>query len=386
MFLLCSAIENVFLRETNSMPWTVYGCLGQLGPWQLEKIRLDNWLVCTIFRNYLSNNRTIYYKGLDGDVRKSMDVVVKGEGVMVKRLDAQLLVRCQNGLGEGVVWNVQRQRLYWTDILGSCLYSCDEFGQDVTKLALEENLASYAFTKGDRWLAAFSQGLYWLCPDTGARELISKFEADKPYTRMNDGMVDRYGRFVVGGFDNAGLDVIRPVTSLIRVEREETELLIAPIGCANSLSFSPDGQIMYFADTKDKDIFTFDYAGGVFDQESKKVLATLGADEGIPDGSTMDADGALWNAQYGGGGVQRFLPDGTKDIRIDLPVKHVTCCAFGGAGLDKLFITTANCDLSEAEKKSQPAAGGLFVIEPGPKGLPAEIYGAGSLSQHSPNH
>ena len=284
---------------------------------------------------------------------------------------AELLVDSRCTLGEGIQWNAEQARVFWTDIFGNALLSCDETGGDFQRLELDGGLCAFAFTDDDRLLAAFTDGLYWLDPGSGARELICEYQNRLPRTRMNDGNLDRQGRFVVGGIDEDGMN---PITTVWSVTPTKISDIIPDVGCANSICFSPDGGLMYFADTAGPQIFVYDYDRLTGIPSNPRSFASLSDAFGKPDGSTVDADGALWNARFGGGCVQKFLPDGTADMRVELPVPNVTCCAIGGADMNRLFITTARASMSNAALARAPEAGGLFAFDLDVKGLKHGTY------------
>ena len=132
--------------------------------------------------------------------------------------------------------------------------------------------------------------------------------------------------------------------------------------------FSIDGATLYFADSPTLQIRKYAYsASGPL--EDRGVFAQLDPDTGIPDGSCIDADNALWNTQYGGGLTQRYLADGSRDLQVELPVSQVTCCCFGGPDYSRLYISTAAQRLSVDARATQPLAGGIFVCEPGVNGV-----------------
>lgn len=287
-------------------------------------------------------------------------------------LSAKLLLDCRNLLGEGIIWNARAQRVYWTDIFGNALWSCREDGSAVIRLPLEAGLCAMAFTDEGPALAAFAEGLFWLNTDTGARELIQSYQPELGNrTRMNDGGLDRQGRFVVGGIDEEGMHGITPVWL---VDAGKISTIIENVGCANSTCFSPDGRSMYFADTAGRDIFCYDYDVETGTPTNKRLFASLTEAEGGPDGSTVDAEGGLWNAQFGGAAVQRFLPDGTRDLKVSLPVPNITCCAIGGADMNKLFVTTARLGLDNDGIANAPSSGSLFVAELPVRGIETGTY------------
>lgn len=273
---------------------------------------------------------------------------------------AQVLVDSQCALGEGIQWNSRDGRVYWTDIFGNALLSCDEYGRGFKRLPLEAGLCAFAFTLHQRLLAAFVDGLYWLDCESGSRDLIQAYQPDLPRTRMNDGGLDRQGRFLVGGIDEDGMTGITPVW---RVDETGITEVIDGIGCANSICFSPDGGTMYFADTAGPEIFAYDYDTAAGTPSNRRVFARMAKAFGMPDGSCVDAAGGLWNARFGGGCVQRFAPDGREDQRVTLSVPNVTCCCIGGRDMNRLFITTARLAMTPAELETHPEAGGLFAID-----------------------
>jgi L-arabinonolactonase len=146
-------------------------------------------------------------------------------------------------------------------------------------------------------------------------------------------------------------------------------ILFGDILISNSIAFSPDGRLMYFADTPLKKIFVFDYDGDVGALANRRIFAEVGPEGGSPDGSTVDADGYLWNAEWGGARVVRYNPAGRVDRIVPIPCSQVTCCAFGGDDLSTLFVTSARDGLSDAALAAQPHAGALFAVNAGVRGF-----------------
>ena len=290
---------------------------------------------------------------------------------MTSHFEAHLLVDCKAVLGEGIQWNPARRRVYWTDIKGKSLWSCREDGSEPARMELDVGLCSFAFSDDGRILGAFEDGLSWLDPVTGRRALFERYQPGMPTTRMNDGALDRAGRFVVGGIDEADLAPITPIWS---VDRSDVRVILDGVGCANSTAFNLDGTRMYFADSPTGEIQVFDYdtARGV--PSNRRVFARLRPAEGVPDGSITDSEGGLWNAQYGGGAVQRFLPDGTRDIRVSVAAPNVTSCAIGGQRFRRMFITTARQDMTDEALKAWPLSGGVFSVDLPVSGFPVGTY------------
>ena len=287
---------------------------------------------------------------------------------------AELLVDSKCILAEGIQWNETEDRLYWCDIHGARLWSCDENGENVKSLDLPDRICSFTFDATGNMLVAFADGLYKIEAETKNRELIKKVENDKPYTRLNDGRCDRQGRFIFGGMDEENF---QPRSSVYQYDGDEVKALISNVSISNSICFSPDGKNMYFADSPTRIIRKYQYQPetGVIAKDFE-IFAELTEQEGNPDGSCVDVNGGLWNARFGSSSVQRYLPDGTKDSLIELPVTQITCCCIGGENMDRLFISTAKENLSAEQLSLQPLAGGIFVASPSVSGISENRFAA----------
>jgi sugar lactone lactonase YvrE len=166
-------------------------------------------------------------------------------------------------------------------------------------------------------------------------------------------------------------------SSLYRIDADlSVTTLFAGVGISNGLGWSPDATSMYYIDspTRRIDVIDYDLATGAV--EHRRPLIEVGADEGLPDGMTVDADGCLWVAFWGGSCVRRYDPGGHLMRDVELPVSLVTSCTFGGKDLDQLFITTASMGLNDSERVAQPLAGAVFRIDPGTRGTPASYFAA----------
>jgi len=273
-------------------------------------------------------------------------------------------------LGECPLWDERAQRLWWVDILAPALKQLDPASGAVKQNPLPEAMGSFAFREGGGLLAAMKSGIYLMDSSYSLVEPLAAPEPHLPGNRFNDGRCDRDGRFWSGTMMEA---MREPVGSLYRIGtdracvRQRTGITVP-----NSLAWSPDGRTMYFADSPRRIIWAFDYDRASGEPSNERVFVTTQA--GFPDGSCVDADGCLWNAEYGGARVVRYTPAGKADRVIELAVKNPTCCAFGGRKLDVLYITTAAQRLNEAQLKEQPLAGSLLAIRPGPTGLAESRY------------
>ena len=281
---------------------------------------------------------------------------------------AEIVVDGKNELGEGVVWSSAHGEVQWTDIFGRRFWTYSPSDGATRSVALPDRLACFAPLGGTSLLAGFAGGLEVFDLKSGARRPIAAIEPDRPTTRVNDGKLDRRGRLVFGTMDEAPSGA-RPIGQVYGYEGGTSpRALVSGVRIANSIAFSPDGRRMYFADTPTKIIRCYDYDLDSGDLSGERTFATVEG-PGFPDGSTVDADGCLWNAEWGGGRVVRYTPDGRVDRAVALPCSQVTCCAFGGARLDRLYVTTARIGLDAAALAREPHAGALFVIDAGVTGL-----------------
>ena len=288
-------------------------------------------------------------------------------------MKAALLVDAKCALGEGVQWNPDHARIWWTDIHGRALWSCDADGGAVERLATVERLGSFAFDADNRLICAFESGFFKWDIERDRLDRISDFEPDHPTSRMNDGCCDRQGRFIAGGIDEDGL---KQTSSLVRYDGARVDLLETGIGVSNSICFSPDGAWMYFTDTPTKMIRRYPYDGETGALGAPEDFFSTKGRDGFPDGSCVDAAGAIWNARFWGGCVEEISPDGAPGRKVEVDAPQVTCCCFGGPDLDRLYITTARENFTEEQAEAHPLSGGLFVAEPGARGLPQSRFGS----------
>jgi L-arabinonolactonase len=260
---------------------------------------------------------------------------------MLRRVVAELVVDSRCELAECPTWHEPTRSLWWTDIHGRALHRFEPASAHHDIRPLGDRLGSFAFTESGGMVAAFVDELGWLDPATLAFEALTAIEPELAETRSNDGRPDRNGGFVFGTMHEDGSDR-RPLGSLYQWRLGgELRRLRSGIRIANSISFSPDGATIYYCCTPEKVIWAARYHADDGVISGERVLIDLATDLGSPDGSTVDADGCLWNAQWGGSRVARYTPDGRLDTVVDLPVPHVSAPVFGGRDLTTLYVTTA---------------------------------------------
>jgi sugar lactone lactonase YvrE len=275
-------------------------------------------------------------------------------------------------LGEGPVWVSQEGALYWVDIKGRKIFRRDERGQ-LEQWETPFQVGSLVPCAGGGFIAGTDHGIGIVDLVSGRFEIVRNSEADLPDNRLNDGKVDRHGRFWAGSMDDtekAASGSLYRVDPDLKVTRIDEGYRVA-----NGPAFSPAGDLMYHNDSGRRVTYVFDLDDDG-DATNRRVFATYGADVGYPDGMTVDDEACLWIAFWDGWCVRRYSPAAECLAEIRLPVARPTSCAFGGPGLDRLYITSASTGLDQAARAAQPRAGGLFMTSPGVRGLP-EIPFAG---------
>ena len=280
---------------------------------------------------------------------------------------AKLVVDCKNQHGEGILWNPADGLVCWTDIEGCALWSFDPETSKTTYHQMSERVCCFAPRASGGLIVAYADRVVLLDSEMNEETLVTRFEPENPETRLNDGRTDRQGRLIAGGMNEVSG---KADSSVICVDTDlSVRRIIEGVSCANSTCFTADGGTMFFADTPDREVVAFDYDTDTGSVSNRRHHASFKDEPGLPDGSCVDAEGGVWNAEWEGRRVVRAAPDGTIDRVIDVPVWKPTCCAFGGANLDTLFITTSRLMSDEEALTKEPSSGGLFAVKPGISGV-----------------
>jgi len=282
--------------------------------------------------------------------------------------DVEVAVEANARLGEGPIWDPGASCLYFVDILAGKVHRFDPAAASSTEFAIGQSVGAVALTERDDLVLAVRDGFARLDLRTGAVRMIALVEADRPDHRMNDGACDPIGNFWAG---TMALDERPGAGSLYRLNRDNSvDTMLTPVTISNGLDWSDDSRTMYFVDspTRSVDLFDFDPETGAL--SSRRPLVRIAREDGMPDGLTLDAEGCVWVALWGGGAVRRYGPDGRLDAVVRLPVTHPTSCAFGGPDFRDLYITSAAGHASDDERRRQPHAGAVFRCRPGPAGRP----------------
>ncbi len=284
-------------------------------------------------------------------------------------LRIELLVDARNELGEGPLWDVTEQRLYWIDSHGATIHRVDARGEGLKTWKVPEHIGSMCLRAGGGAVLALRDGFHFFDLERSTATPIADPEAACRRTRLNDGKVDRGGRFVAGGMD---YEEREPLASLWRLDPDlRLTRLEEGIIVSNGPCWSPDGATFYFADSFRRTIWSYKYDLATGELLNRRVFANFeGHLRGYPDGATVDAEGFVWSVEVYGGRLVRFAPDGTIDRLIGMPTDSITSLSFGGADLDILYVTSMARPY-QGRRRLEQAAGGLFAVHGlGVRGLP----------------
>jgi len=276
-------------------------------------------------------------------------------------------IRVGNRLGECVLWDEHTGHIWWTDIENKILYSRKFSGGKIITYPVPERLCAFGFMKNrSSLICAFESGFALFSPKTGAVNWLKKTRTSHQNIRLNDGRVDPRGRFWVGEMSEDFANDPVPQTRLFCLEgRGKLTVHEQGMQISNGLCWSPDGKKMYFADSPKNEMYQYDLDLQSGYYTNKQVFARTAKDV-HPDGSCVDAQGFVWNAQWGAGKVVRYAPSGTIDTQVDIPCLQPTCAAFGGPNLDHLIVTTASLPQGRAPEKTSD--GDVFIFKTPYKG------------------
>jgi sugar lactone lactonase YvrE len=267
--------------------------------------------------------------------------------------------------GEGAVWHAMRQVLYWTDINRFLIHRYSPSDASVQTWFFKEPVAAVCLTDTPEVLVVvLGSGVIQWEPETDKRSEPFFCLEGWPRVRCNDARPDPRGSLWVGSMrnnvnpDGSGTPVESCEGQLFRIDPSgEVTVWCRRLGIANTVAWSPDRRRFYFADTLANMVWAFDYKmdDGTIANE-RPFLQDF--PRGLPDGSTVDSEGYLWNCRYYGGCIVRLAPDGTIDRVVEMPVRNPTTCTFGGKDLKTLYVTSASSEASPDDH----FAGGLYAI------------------------
>lgn len=285
------------------------------------------------------------------------------------------LFATQGLLSEGPRWHEERQELLWVDILGRHLHRGRITGGEfelLQTMTVDRDVGAVAPVVGGGYILAAGVGFLFVGEDGGVRELAQPAAAH-PEVRMNDGACDPEGRFWAG---TMAYDESPGAGALYRLELDGScETVLTGLTISNGIGWSPDGATLYLNDSGTGCVYAFRFEGRGGAIGDRRVLIHFDRPGVVPDGLTVDEEGAIWVAVFGGAAVNRYGPDGSLLLTIPLEVERPTSCAFGGPERNILFVTSGREGLDKAALARQPNAGRLFAITGlGIRGMGAQLY------------
>jgi len=289
-----------------------------------------------------------------------------------KQQSMMLAIEQRAQLGEGLLWDERAGRWLWTDIESATVHAWTPGSASATAYRVPDRTGSMVICKSGKLLLGLAKQLCFAGAPNGIDNNGPQLHPVKPVvpvdalesrTRINDGRTDRSGNYVFGTLNEAAEK--RPIGSFYQfsMKRGLRRLALPAVAIANSICFSVDGKTMYFTDTTTRRIMQCDYDAISASVSNVRLFVEVDLADAWPDGSTIDRNGCLWNAQWGAGRVVQYAPDGTLMRSFSVPAKNTTCPAFGGPNLDQLMVTSARVEMSREELEDMPLAGSLFTIQ-----------------------
>lgn len=280
------------------------------------------------------------------------------------------VVNHKSVLGEGPVWDHRKQRILWIDIAEGHIHQFTPAANIFKTFVVGEMIGCIALTQTGL-IAALESGFSFIDIDDTVIKHINDPEKHIKGNRFNEGKCDPGGRFWAGTMPLSEEGAAGSVYTLhpdLSVEKK-----IENVSVSNGMAWSLDHKTFYYIDSPELEVVSYRYDKDTGEIADRKIILSFDASEGFPDGMTIDDEGMLWIAHWGGWKIARWNPEtGKKLMQIDLPVSQVTSCTFGGDNFEDLYITSASIRLTNEQLQKEPLAGSLFVIKScGYRGLPS---------------
>jgi sugar lactone lactonase YvrE len=274
---------------------------------------------------------------------------------MVNKVEHVLEVH--NSLGEGPLWDSREQALYWVDIGENLILRFYPGTGDHETFQVDYTVSVLGLRSKGGFVLGTNDGIGTWDPESEKIEILSNPIKDEPESRFNDGAVDRQGRFWAGTYAK------KKPTTLFRLDPDHSiHVMETGITVCNGIGWSPDNRTMYFTDTRRRLINAYDFDPTTGAIDNCRSFVHTPDSEDVPDGLTVDSEGFVWSARFGGWNIARYDPEGNVEREIQLPVKYPTSCTFGGQEFNDLYITTCRSYVDKEDLKNQPLAGDLFRL------------------------
>ena len=289
-------------------------------------------------------------------------------------MDWTIVSPIRDRLAESPMWHAGERALYWTDWYGPTLHR-KRWGQETVEswtIRNETVLGSFVFASHGRLLLAVDSGLVIFDPATGKTTPFANPDGSREGMVYNDSKLDRFGRLWVGSFELTETDP-RGVLHCVTADGVAT-IGDAGFASCNGPAFSPDGRTLYFSDSVNRRILAYDVSPDSRRLTNRRVFASFKLHEGLPDGLTVDSNGGVWCALFGGARVVRFEPDGTLNAGYALPCPITAAVGFGGPDMNILFVATGWSSGVEQASDEMHGGGAVFAMETSFRGIPEPVF------------
>jgi sugar lactone lactonase YvrE len=311
-----------------------------------------------------------------GERRPPLDIALplRRNGDVIRpagnRVDVAVDVRAE--VGEGPHWDPASRSLWFVDLTSGTVLRYAEVSGSVTTFSVGQEVGAVLPRSAGGLVLAVRDGIAVASESGEGFELEVPVEFENRANRMNDAKCDPAGRLFAG---TTAFDFAAGAGALYRIDVDwSCEAVVLGVTTSNGTAWSPDGTRMYFIDSPEQGVDVFDYDVTVGSISNRRRLVTIDATAGVPDGMTVDAEGNLWVACFGGGAVRCYSAAGNQIGEIAFPVRQVTSCAFGGSDHSELYVTSACYRMTPEQLAEEPLAGATFVCRPGVVGIPASSF------------
>lgn len=285
--------------------------------------------------------------------------------------EARNVLQARARLGEGPLWDDLTQTLFWVDIYNHRVHQLFPERGSSRSFDVGETVGCVAVTGPEKLLVGLRHHLAYLDTTSGEIQRLVTVEEEKPRNRLNDGKCDSRGRFWIGSMSREEGEA-----ALYRYDPSgDLHVMQTGLTISNGLGWSADENTFYLTDSPRKTIYAYDFDATTGEISGRRVFVDLSSESSVPDGLAVDVEGCVWSAQWDGWCVIRFAPDGREVLRVPIPVKRPTSCAFGGEEGTQLYVTSASIDMSEEEIEQNVSAGDLFCLDARVAGLPLHRFG-----------